>query len=196
MNAIDVGTARNVEGVSIARNVGIAECAAAAEGFYTAQCFDKAGKLKWEDKIENVVCDQGVQAMLTNALKGSAYTAANYMGLISATSYVSVPVAANTMASHATWVEAVAGICAARVAPTLGTASGRSLATSSAASFAIVGTETIKGCFLAIKDAAGVAPTSVVGNTSGALWSAGLFSGGDKAVASGDTLNITYTTSL
>ena len=37
---------------------------------------------------------------------------------------------------------------------------------------------------------------TTVGNTNGALYSAGLFSGGDRAVANGDTLNVSYTASL
>jgi hypothetical protein len=194
VNHIEKGKGVDVIGARVMAGAMIAEMAKAT-GRYEVECFDKDGVLKWRDTIENVTCDQGVQAMLTAALKGSAFTAVNYMGLISNVSYVSVPVAANTMASHATWTEAVAGTCAARVAPTFGTAAARALATT-AASFSIVGTDTIKGVFLAIKDAAGVAPTSAVANTSGAMWSAGLFSGGDKPVANLDTLNVTYSTGL
>ena len=47
-----------------------------------------------------------------------------------------------------------------------------------------------------MKNAAGTAPTTAVGNTAGALWSAGLFSGGDKAVQANDVLQVSYTTSL
>ena len=46
------------------------------------------------------------------------------------------------------------------------------------------------------RSAAGTAPTTTVGNTNGALYSAGLFTGGDRAVANGDTLNVSYTASL
>jgi hypothetical protein len=47
-------------------------------------------------------------------------------------------------------------------------------------------TATIAGAFLC----------TVASGTSGVLFSAGDFTGGDKSVASGDTLNVTYTFSL
>jgi hypothetical protein len=47
-----------------------------------------------------------------------------------------------------------------------------------------------------MRSAAGTAPTTAVGNTSGAFWSAGLFSGGDKPVGNGDSLSVSYSTSL
>ncbi len=42
----------------------------------------------------------------------------------------------------------------------------------------------------------GTASTATVGNTAGALYSAGLFTGGDKGVGNGDTLSVSYTASL
>jgi hypothetical protein len=60
-------------------------------------------------------------------------------------------------------------------------------------SFSILDTATIKGCFLVVRASGGTAPTSAVGNTAGAILSAGLFTGGDKVVAASDTLNVTYT---
>jgi hypothetical protein len=47
---------------------------AEAHGFFTVKCFDKNGKLKWEDVIENVVTTVGKNAALDAYLAGSAYT--------------------------------------------------------------------------------------------------------------------------
>jgi hypothetical protein len=56
----------------------------------------------------------------------------------------------------------------------------------SPASFSINATSTIAGAFLA----------SVSSGTSGILFSAGDFTGGDKTVDSGDSLSVTYQFSL
>ena len=76
-----------------------------AEGFYSVECRDKDGNLKWTDTIKNVVCNEGKNFGLDQILGGTAFVAA-YMGLISSVSYASVPVVGDTMASHATWTEA------------------------------------------------------------------------------------------
>ena len=190
-------------GSGIGRNGGIAE-GAEAHGHYHVQCFGPDGALKWEDDIENVVCTEGKNALLTAGFKGSAFTQTAYLGLINGTNYTAVA-ATNVAASITTgstatpangWNEVAAATVAARGTPSFGTAAAGALALSAALSFSVLASDMIKGCFVLIKSAASVAPTSTVGNTSGALWSAGLFSGGDKTVASGDTLNVSYTTSL
>ncbi len=149
--------------------------------------------VKWEDKIENLVTTAGKNDALDKYLAGSSYTAAFYIGLISSVSYSSVNVA-NTMASHAGWLEAGGAnvpIYSEGSRPTAAwsSASAGSKAFSSARTFTIATTGgTVKGCFLttnATKD-----------GTTGILYSAGLFSGGDKVVAVADVLNVTYTASL
>ena len=159
---------------------------------------------KWLDKWRNTVITEGKNAALTHFLKGSSYTASQVMGLIEDTGYSAI--AAGSTAGGITavgggsptngWNEAPSSTCAARGSPSFGTASSGSLATSSAVSFSIIATDTIKGAFLLCRSAAGTAPTTTVGNTSGAIYSAGLFSGGDRAVANGDTLNVSGTWSL
>ncbi len=148
--------------------------------------------VKWSEPIQNLVTTVGKNFALDTVFAGSTYTAVWYMGLISSTSYSAVA-AADTMASHAGWLEA--GVANAptysqgtRPAPAFSSASAGSKATSSAVAFSITSTGTVKGCFLN--------SVSTKDGTTGTLYSAGLFSGGDKVVGNGDTLSVTYTASL
>lgn len=178
-------------GAFVARGAGEHE-QAQAEGHYSVVCHDADGNLKWVEDFDNLVTTAGKNFALDTLLGGAGYTAGWFLGLISATSYSSVA-AADTMASHAGWLEA-GGTNAptysqsTRPAPVFSAASAGSKATSSAVVFTITGTGTVKGCFLAsnaTKDA-----------TAGTLYSAGLFSAGDKAVSNGDSLSVTWTGSL
>ena len=161
-------------------------------------------ELVWADTIHNLVTTEGKNAALTHMFKGSAYTASQALGLIEDTGYSAVAAgntAANITASGGGspangWNEAPSATVATRGTPSFGTASSGQLATSSAVSFSTLQTDTIKGACLLIRSSAGTAPTTTVGNTSGALYSAGLFSGGDQAVTASGTLNVTYTAGL
>jgi hypothetical protein len=159
---------------------------------------------KWTDHFRNTVVTEGKNAFLTHALKGSSYTASQVLGLIEDTGYSAIS-ASNTAASITAvgggspangWNEAPSSTLATRGTPSFGTASSGSLALSSAVSLSIIATDTIKGAFMLMRSAAGTAPTTTVGNTSGAILSAGLFSGGDRAVANGDTLSVSYSLSV
>lgn len=168
-----------------------------AEGFYTVKCYEKeGGKLLWQDVIENVVCTAGKNLALDTILAGSAYTVTGpYMGLISSISYASVPVAADTMASHATWTEAGstnAPTFTARVAPAWSAAAAGSKATSAAVSFTMTGAGTLKGAFLVF----GTGAVTTLMSTAGTLLSAGLFSGGDQVVSNGNVVTVTYSLGL
>lgn len=162
-------------------------------------------EIVWQDAwAPNLVTTEGKNAALTHLLKGSSYTASQVLGLIEDTGYSAVA-AGNTAANITAvgggsptngWNEAPSATLSARGTPSFGSASSGSLATSSAVALSMGATDTIKGAFLLIRSGAGTAPSTTVGNTSGALYSAGLFSGGDRAVANGDTLNVSYTASL
>jgi hypothetical protein len=154
--------------------------------------------LKWSDELENTVVTEGKNYLLDKALAGSSYTAAFYMGLISSVGWSAI-VAGDTAAQiNGTngWKEANTGAGAntptysqaTRPAPAWSAASAGAKATSSAVAFSITGTGTVKGCFMAT--------LSTIGGTTGSLLSAGLFTGGDKAVANLDTINVTYTLSV
>ena len=168
-----------------------------AEGVYTFKCFEyEGGPLLWEDTVHNVVATVGKNLMLQTALTGSGYTVVGpYMGMISSVSYTTGPAAGDTMASHGGWTEAGttnAPTFAARIAPSFGTASAGAISTSAAVSFTMTGAGTLKGAFIVY----GTGAVTTILNTSGTLLSAGLFTGGDQPVNSGNVVQVTYSLSL
>lgn len=177
----------DVAGAGIGRSASQSE-GAHATGRYMVECRDAAGNLKWSEVIDNLVTTVGKNDALDKYLAGSAYTAAWYLGLISATSYTTGVAVGDTAASHTGWAEDQNYSQGARPTAAFSAASAGSKALSSALTFSINATTTIKGCFLV--------SNATKGGTSGILYSAGLFSGGDKAVGNGDTLNVSYTASL
>lgn len=166
------------------------------EGYYIAECYDKNGKLKWRDLFANTVVTVGKNLMLDSALAGSAYTVTGpFLGLISSVSFTAIS-AADTMTSHAGWLEAGNANAPTYTSPrktaAWSAASAGSKALSAALGFAITGTGTIKGGFLNY----GSGALSTIDNTAGTLFSAGLFTGGDRSVLNGDTVNVSYSVGL
>jgi len=157
-----------------------------ASGIYTATCYDADGNLKWTDTYTNLVTTAGKNDLLDKYIAGSGYTAAWYLGLVDGGSSPTYAVA-DTMSSHAGWTENTGYTEANRVTPSWNAAAAGSKA-SNATSFSINATSTISGTFL-VSD-------NTKSGTAGILYSAGNFTGGDKSVASGDTLNVTYTASV
>ena len=165
---------------------------ALVHGRFSAVCRDAAGAELWREEFDNLVTDQGARLLLDNGLAGSAYTAAFFLGLISSTTFTAVA-NADTMASHAGWLEA--GLAnaptyseTARRTAAWAAAAGRSKALSAGLVFTFTGIGTVKGSFLttvATKD-----------GITGSLYSAGLFTGGDQPVVATNTLTVSYTASL
>lgn len=182
-------------GASLIRVGGVAE-EAVAVGRYIAECYAPDGTLRWRDEFPNTVATVGKNLILDQALAGSAYTVTGpYMGLISSASYSAIS-AADTMSSHAGWLEAGNANAPTYTGPrktaAWSAASAGAKALSAALSFVMTGAGTIKGAFMV----AGTGALTTIDNTAGTLISAGLFSGGDRAVLSGDTVNVSYSMSL
>ena len=177
-----IGHPSNVQGMQI-------------HGVYTAECYDAKGNLKWTAEAPNHVATVGTNLMLDTALEGSSYTAAVYMGLISSSGWSQTAVT-DTMGSHAGWTEAgnanAPTYSAPRKTAAFSAASGGAISLSSALSFTFTGAGTVKGCFLVY----GSGAVSTIDNTSGVLFSAGVFTGGDKVVANTDVLNVSYTVTI
>jgi hypothetical protein len=159
-----------------------------AHGRYHVACFDAQGRLKWEDDIDNLVTTVGKNDALDKYLAGSAYTAAWYIGLIGSVDYTTGADVTDTSASHAGWVESEDYTQVARPTTAWSAASAGSKALSAAAVFTIDADVTIKGCFLTT--------LATKGGATGVLYSAGVFTAGDKVVQIADTLNVSYTASL
>jgi len=158
--------------------MGKIDAGAFLKNVYTFECFDAEGRLKWREEVPNLVTTEGLNDLLTKYFKGSAYTAAWYVGLKGA----GAAAAGDTLASHASWSE-LSGYTGSRQALTLGTPSAGSVSnTASKASFAITGTATIAGAFVG----------SVATGTAGVLYGAADFSSA-RGVENGDTLDVTVT---
>jgi len=167
-----------------------------ATGVYEVFCIGPDGEEKWRDTFPNTVVTVGKNLALDTYLAGSAYTVVGpFMGLISSIGFSAIA-AGDTMTSHAGWTEAGLANAPTYTAPrktaAWSPASGGSKSLSAALSFAMTGSGTVKGCFLVY----GSGALATIDNTAGVLYSAGLFTGGDKTVGSGDTINVSYTTSL
>lgn len=190
LNAVDAG------GAAVSKSGGAHE-GAHAEGFYLVECFDADGNIKWAERIDNLVANVGKNFLLDNGLAGSAFTAYSYMGLAGGTPASAA--ATDTMATKTSWTE-VGGTNAPaytgnrKGSLTWSAAATGSKAVSSAQSFAITSSGTVAGCFIVLGTAAGTLATK--DDTTGSLYSVGAFTGGSKTVANGDTLNVTYSTSL
>ena len=160
---------------------------------FEIECFDSRGNLKWRDEFDNLVVNTGLNDYLDKYYKGSGYTAAHYVGLTDGTPTFA---AADTMASHGGWVE-VTNYTVTDVSPDSnsralynpGTVASQSVDNSaSKAIFAILGSVTVGGAF--------IATDSTKGGTSGTLVGGNSFTGGDRTLSNGDTLNVTITASM
>lgn len=156
---------------------------------YHVECW-RGGVLVWQDDFNNLVTTVGKNKYLDSTLKtGSGGTPAWYVGLVNGPGGSNTYAAADTMATHAGWTESTAYSEGTRQAFTAGTISGGSVDNNSAkAVFSINGGATIGGCFMV--------DNSTKSGTTGTLLGVGSFAGGDRAVISGDVLNITVTATI
>lgn len=146
------------------------------------------GKLIGTYPIDNTVVNVGKNDNLNTYFhSGSQIATSSWcISLINLTSYSGIS-AADTMGSHAGWTEFTSYSEGTRVAWGQDSAASQQITNSTPATFTISGSGTVKGIF--------VTSQNTKGGTTGILWSAGLFPGGDVPVSSSDELKITYTLS-
>ena len=163
---------------------------------YRFVCRNPDGDIKWIHEEHNLIPNEGLDHALDVLLSGGTQITSWFVGLIDNTSFTEVA-ADDTAAkialtkNHPTtndWQELDDYSQATRPAFTDGGVSGQSLDNSaSPAAFSINATVTVNGAFLV--------SSSTKGGATGTLFSCASFTGGNKAAANGDTLNVTVTVS-
>lgn len=158
-----------------------------AAGVFAVVCRDKRGREKWRDSAKNLVVNAGLNYLLDAGLSAATPITSWFLGLTDGTPTVA---AGDTMSSHPGWAEVTAYDEAARQAWTEAGPSAQSITNTASPAVFTVSTNgtTIGGLFLT--------SVNTKGGTTGTLYSAAAFSAGDKSLDDGDTLTVTYTTSL
>lgn len=171
------------------------------KGHFSFICRDKDGNELWREETDNLLTQIGKALLLDEALAGSSYTAAEYLGLISSASYSAIS-GGDTMASHSGWLEAgnanaptysgTRGTCAWSSATVSGaSAYSANKALSAGLVFTFTGSGTVEGGFIV----AGSGAVDTIDNTSGTLYAAGTFSAPQPVIAT-NTLTVSYSTTL
>jgi len=169
---------------------------AIASGRFHVLCYDENGNLKWEEDNSNLVVNAGVVYMAGTALTSVTQITTWYIGLVTGPGSGTTFAIGDTMASHALWTEFTGYSQANRVTATMtntsdtSSSNNKSVVTNSAsvAAFSINAGGTVAGAFLT--------SNNTKSGTTGTLFSASDFTGGDRTVVNGDTLNVTYTFTL
>lgn len=147
----------------------------------------KSGKLKkiWEDLCYNGITNVGKNSLLDVYFNSGTQITTWYCGIIDNASF-SALAAADTMSSHAGWIEFTTYSQANRVTWGSGAASSQSVTNGTAMQFDITGSATLNGIF--------IASNNTKSGTSGTLWATGSYSS-TVPVTSSDVLKNTYTIS-
>lgn len=156
-------------------------------GRWDVRCVRPDGSVAWEDRIENMVVNEGLNYVLSAALAAGTPITAWYIGITNASP---TPAAADTMASHAGWTEWTNYSESTRQTWTPGTVANQQVSNSGSKARVTcnAASQTVGGAFLVSSDAKG--------GTTGTLYAVGAFSGGNKALNTGEILEITATFSL
>jgi len=151
---------------------------------WTVVCRKADGSIRWTEKFENLVTDEGINDLLAVYFKGAAYTAAWYVGLINGGGAF---VGTDTMAAHPGWTENINYAAAGRPSLVLGAVGNKSVDNTAAqANFTInVASQTIAGAFLATN--------SVKNGVLGKLYAEAAFGSGNKVAEIGDVLTVSVT---
>lgn len=166
-------------------------------GTFKYQIVAKDGTVKSEGEFSNGVTNEGLDRILNTMFDGKTQIAAGgwFLGLISSVSFTALAATDTYDGIDAAngWKEAsgtnAPNYTGDRKAWDPAASTARSSTNTTTVDFAITGSGTVKGIFLASFETK--ADSTAAANS--VLWSTGLFPGGDQAVVASDTLKITYT---
>lgn len=171
------------------------------EGRYTIEHI-RNGEVIHSEEFKNLITNQGKNKLLDVMFHGDTQIGTWYLGLIDLTSYSALAATdvyaqlagTNGWREFASYTDpANSDSALTRPAWTEGAAASQSITNGVVVSFNINAAGTVKGLFLCGgTNAQTKSDATASGNY---LWSAALFSGGDRAVADGDVLKVTYTVS-
>ena len=142
----------------------------------------RKGELIGKYKFSNGITDAGLNKILDVMFHDATKITPWYIGLIDNAGFTALAVA-DTMGSHAGWVECVAYDEATRIEWTEGAAAGKVITNASPVDFTISDTKTIYGLF--------ITSDSDKSGTTGTLWSTAALTV-PVAVADDDVLSVTY----
>lgn len=152
---------------------------------YEVECW-RDGKLIWTETFHNLVTTAGKNLLLDVMFRTGGAASAWYVGLVNNASF-SAYSAADTMGSHAGWLEGTPYSDATRIAYVpAAAASGSITNAASKALFNINATLTVRGAFLV--------NNSTKGGSTGTLYGVGDFAV-PRSVVSGDLLYVRITLS-
>lgn len=172
---------------AVVRRGGHSQETAHAWGNFEVVCTGPDGQVRWIEFVKNQVVNEGKNYILDNSLAGSAFTTTGpKMSLVTNTGF-SAYTSTDTYGTHTGWADSTA--YTARQAVTWAAASGGTKAANSV-SFSITASDTVRGC--AMYFTVNTTPANTAAASS-ILLSAGDFTGGNKSVGSGDTIQVSYT---
>jgi hypothetical protein len=157
-------------------------------GYFTFMAFNKDGSKAWREITKAIVAKNGVTTpalddILNVYFGGGTQKALWYAGLIDNASFTALS-AADTMASHAGWLENTGYSNSNRPTWGLGASSGNTVTNAVAMAFNINASVTIRGGFLV--------SNNTIGGTTGVLWATGAFAS-NQTLTNGQVLYVTYT---
>ena len=147
-------------------------------------CKGPDGKVKWVEEGMNLIPDAEINRFLDYWLNGLTQISTLYIGLTNSTPS---PAPTDTYQTHPGWTENIAYSQGTRPQWTKGSAANKQVTNATSVDFSINASTTVGGGFLASDNTKGDSSAGPV------LVSVRAFTGGDKVLGNGDTLQVTVT---